>query len=165
MRLGTFTLRSGATSSYYIDLRLITLSPDGLALAARLLLESLPGDIAAVGGPTMGADPIAAGICLLSGQLGRPLPAFLVRKETKDHGRGRRVEGPVGRGLRVAVVEDTVTTGGALADAIAAVEDAGMVVGAVRCIVDREAGGLDALRARGYDARALFTAGDLGLGR
>lgn len=163
VRRGTVTLRSGATSTYYIDCRLVTLSPDGLALVARLLLESLPGDVQAVGGPTMGADPIAAGVCLLSGQAGRPLPAFLVRKETKDHGQGRRIEGPVQAGLRVAVLEDTVTTGGALASAIAAVEQAGMSVGAVRCIVDRQAGGLDALRARGYDARALFTATDLDL--
>lgn len=164
VRHGAITLRSGATSTWYIDCRVVTLSPDGLALVARLLLESLPRNIQAVGGPTLGADPIVAGVCLLSGQVGRPLPAFIVRKEAKDHGRGKRIEGPVGAGLRVAVVEDTVTTGGALTDAIAAVEQAGMVVGAVRCIVDREAGGLSALRARGYDARALFTATDLDLG-
>ena len=163
VRRSTVTLRSGATSTYYIDCRVLTLSPDGLALVARLMLESLPAAIQAVGGPTLGADPIAAGICLLSGLSGRPLPAFLVRKEAKEHGRGRRIEGPVEAGLRVAVVEDTVTTGGALADAISAVEEAGMVVGAVRCIVDREAGGLDALRARGYDAQALFGASELGL--
>ena len=163
VRHGAITLRSGATSNYYIDCREVTLSPDGLALVARLMLESLPNTVQAVGGPTLGADPIAAGICLLSGQMGRPLPAFIVRKEAKDHGRGKRIEGPVGAGLCVAVVEDTVTTGGALAEAISAVEAAGMVVGAVRCIVDREAGGLEALRARGYDAYALFTASDLGL--
>lgn len=163
VRHGAITLRSGAVSNYYIDCREITLSPDGLALVARLLLESLPAEIEAVGGPTLGADPIAAAICLHSGQVGRPLPAFIVRKEAKDHGRGKRIEGPVRTGLRVAVVEDTVTTGGALAEAISAVEAAGMAVGAVRCIVDREAGGLEALRERGYDARALFTAHDLGL--
>jgi orotate phosphoribosyltransferase len=163
VRRGAVTLRSGATSTYYIDCRVLTLSPDGLALVARLMLESLPADIQAVGGPTLGADPIAAGICLLSGQVGRPLPAFIVRKEAKEHGRGQRIEGPVEAGLRVAVVEDTVTTGGALQGAIAAVEEAGMVVGAVRCIVDRETGGLDALRARGYNAQALFGASDLGL--
>src|SRR5205807_7906769 len=98
---------------------------------------------------------------LLGGQVGRPLPAFIVRKVARGHGRGRRIEGPVEAGRRVAVVEDTVTTGGARQGAIAAVEEAGMVVGAVRCIVDREAGGLDALRVRGYDTQALFTAGDL----
>lgn len=163
VRRGAITLRSGATSTYYIDCREVTLAPDGLALVARLMLESLPAEIQAVGGPTLGADPIAAGICLLSGQMGRPLPAFIVRKEAKDHGRGKRIEGPVSAGLRVAVVEDTVTTGGALMEALSAVEAAGMVAGAVRCIVDRESGGLDALRARGYDARALFTASDLGL--
>ena len=163
VRRGAITLRSGATSNYYIDCREVTLSPDGLALVARLLLQSLPPAIEAVGGPTLGADPIVAGICLLSGQVARPLPAFIVRKETKDHGRGKRIEGPVSAGQRVAVVEDTVTTGGALGAAISAVEEAGMVVGAVRCIVDREAGGLEALRGRGYDARALFTARDLGL--
>ena len=85
MRRGKVKLRSGATSAYYIDCRVLTLSPDGLALVAHLMLESLPADIRAVGGPTLGADPIAAGICLLSGQVGRPLPAFIVRKEAKEH--------------------------------------------------------------------------------
>lgn len=163
IRRGAVTLRSGATSNFYIDCRLVTLSPDGLALAARLLLESLPDGIQAVGGPPRAADPIAAGMCLLSGQMGRPLSAFLVRKEVKDHGSGKRIEGPVDAGMHVAVVEDTVTTGGSLVEAIDVIEEAGMTVGAVRCIVDREAGGLDALLARGYDVRALFTAHDLGL--
>lgn len=160
---GSFTLRSGATSSYYIDCRMVTLAPDGLALVARLMLQSLPDDIQAVGGPPRAADPIAIGICLASGQAGRPLPAFLVRKEAKDHGRGKRIEGPVEPGLRVALVEDAVTSGGSLLEAIEIVEEAGMTVGAVRCIVDRGAGGLDALRARGYEAQALFTARDLDL--
>ena len=160
---GSFTLRSGATSNYYIDCRPLALSPDGLALIAGLILDSLPDGIQAVGGPTLGADPIAAGICLLSGQVGRALPAFIVRKEAKEYGGGKRIEGNARPGLRVVVVEDTVTTGGALMNAIDEVEDAGMTVGAVRCIVDREAGGLDTLRARGYDARALFTVTELGL--
>lgn len=163
VRRGAVTLRSGATSNFYIDCRLVTLSPDGLALAARLLLESLPDGIQAVGGPPRAADPIAVGMCLLGGQMGCPLSAFLVRKEVKDHGSGKRIEGPVDAGMRVAVVEDTVTTGGSLVEAIDVIEGAGMTVGAVRCIVDREAGGLDALRARGYDVRALFTAHELGL--
>jgi orotate phosphoribosyltransferase len=162
---GAVTLSSGATSTWYIDCRLVTLSPNGLALAARLILESLPPEIQAVGGPPRAADPLAAGICLLSLQLGRPLPAFMVRKEAKDHGRGKRIEGPVAPGLRVAVVEDTVTSGSSLLEAIVIMEEEGLTVGAVRCLVDREAGGLDAVRARGYEAQALFTASDLGLGR
>jgi orotate phosphoribosyltransferase len=161
---GAITLRSGATSTWYVDCRLVTLSSDGLALVAHLLLEGLPDDIQAVGGPTLGADPIVAGVCLLSGQRGRPMAGFIVRKEAKEHGQGRRIEGPVRVGMRVAVTEDTVTTGGALLAALDAVEEAGLVVGAVRCIVDRGAGGLDAVRERGYDAAALFTASDLGLG-
>jgi orotate phosphoribosyltransferase len=161
---GAVTLSSGATSTWYIDCRLVTLSPNGLALAARLMLESLPPEIQAVGGPPRAADPLAVGICLLSLQLGRPLPAFMVRKEAKGHGRGKRIEGPVAPGMRVAVVEDTVTTGGSLLEAIAIMEGEGLTVGAVRCLVDREAGGLDAVRARGYQAQALFTASDLGLG-
>ena len=160
---GTFTLRSGATSSYYIDCRMVTLAPDGLALVARLMLESLPPEVQAVGGPPRAADPIAIGICLVSGQMGRPLPAFLVRKEAKDHGRGKRVEGPVAPGLRVALVEDAVTSGGSLLEAADIVEEAGMTVAAVRCIGDRAAGGMEALRARGYDTQALFTAHDLDL--
>ncbi len=161
VRRGVFTLASGATSSYYIDCRAVTLSPDGLALVARLLLESLPDGIEAVGGPPRAADPLAIGLCLLSGQTGRPLPAFMVRKEPKSHGTGKRVEGPVRAGLRVAVVEDTVTSGGSIVEAIVAIEEEGLIVGAVRCLVDREAGGLDVLRARGYDAQALFTASEL----
>src|SRR5256885_4741548 len=149
VRRGVVTLRSGATSSYYIDCRVLTLSPDGLALVARLMLESLPAGIQAVGGPTLGADPIAAGICLLSGLSGRPLPAFLVRKEAKEHGRGRRIEGPVGAGLRVAVVEDTVTTGGAPQGAIAAVEEAGKGGWAPRRPVGRGGRGVAAPRPRG----------------
>ncbi len=167
VRRGVFILSSGATSSYYIDCRMVTLSPDGLALVARLLLESLPEGIEAVGGPPRAADPLAIGMCLLSGQAGwgagQPLPAFMVRKEPKGHGTGKRVEGPVREGLRVALVEDTVTSGGSLLEAVAAVEEEGLTVGAVRCIVDREAGGLDVLRARGYDTRALFTVSELGL--
>ena len=167
VRRGVFTLSSGATSTYYIDCRTVTLSPDGLALVASLLLESLPESIEAVGGPPRAADPLAIGMCLLSGQragaYSRPLPAFMVRKEPKSHGTSKRVEGPVREGLRVALVEDTVTSGGSLIEAIDAVEEAGMTVGAIRCIVDREAGGLDILRARGYDAAALFTASELGL--
>src|SRR2546423_10616682 len=108
VRRGAVTLRSGATSSYYIDCRVLTLSPDGLALVARLMLESLPAGIQAVGGPTLGADPIAAGICLLSGLSGRSLPAFLVRKEAKRHGRGRRITGPVGARRGLAGVDETV---------------------------------------------------------
>jgi len=162
---GTFTLSSGATSSYYIDCREVTLSPDGLALVAQLIGQSLPPDIEAVGGPPRAADPVAVGVCLWSAQAGHPYPlsAFMVRKEPKSHGRGKRIEGPARAGMRVAIVEDAVTSGGSILEAIEAVEAEGLTVGAVRCIVDREAGGLDTLRARGYDARALFTATELGL--
>jgi len=160
---GQFTLSSGATSTYYIDCREVTLSPDGLALVSRLVLDSLPDDVEAVGGPPRAADPVAIGVSFLSGQSGRPLSAFMVRKEAKTHGRGRRVEGPLRRGMRVAVVEDAVTSGGSLLEAIDILEAEGLVVVAVRCIVDREAGGLERVRARGLDARALFTANDLGL--
>jgi len=160
---GHFTLSSGATSTYYIDCREVTLSPDGLALAARLVLDSLPDDVEAVGGPPRAADPVAIGVSFLSGQGGRPLSGFMVRKEAKTHGRGRRVEGPLRQGMRVAVVEDAVTSGGSLLEAIDILEDEGLVVVAVRCLVDREAGGLERVRARGFDARALFTASDLGL--
>lgn len=163
VRRGTFTLSSGATSTYYIDCREVTLSPEGLALVARLLLDSLPDGIDAVGGPPRAADPLSIGICLLSGQAGHPLPAFMVRNEPKAHGTGKRIEGPIRPGMRVAVVEDAVTSGGSTLEAISIVEDAGLVVDAVRCIVDREAGGLDFLRTRGYDARALYTVSELGL--
>jgi orotate phosphoribosyltransferase len=158
LRRGTFVLTSGKTSDYYLDCRLVTLDPEGLHHLSRLIVEDLRGtDVAAVGGMTLGADPIAAGVALISHLAGRPLRAFIVRKETKGHGAQKRIEGAPIAGDRVAVVEDVLTTGGSAREAIAQAEAAGAKVARVYCLVDRREGGGEALRAAGYDVRPLFT--------
>jgi orotate phosphoribosyltransferase len=157
LRRGSFVLASGKTSDFYLDCRLVTLDPEGLFLLSRLILEDLKDTaIEAVGGLTLGADPIAAGVAALSHLEGKPVRAFLVRKEMKSHGTQKRIEGaPIG-GARVAVVEDTMTTGGSAREAIAQAEAAGAKVDRVYCLVDRLEGGGAELRSKGYDVRAIF---------
>ncbi|MBI4564963.1 MAG: orotate phosphoribosyltransferase [Planctomycetes bacterium] len=157
LRRGTFTLASGKTSDYYLDCRLVTLDPEGLYLMSRLILHDLAGaGVEAVGGLTLGADPIAAGVAVLSHLEGRPVRAFIVRKETKAHGTQKRIEGSLEPGARVAIVEDVMTTGGSAKQAIEEVEKAGAKVVKVYCLIDRLEGGGQDLRARGYDVKALF---------
>ncbi len=151
-------LASGKLSDFYIDGKKITLEPEGLYLFARLVIravEDLP-EVSAVGGLTLGADPIAAAVCALSHPLGRPLKAFIVRKEAKGHGTGRRIEGSISAGEKVVIVEDTITTGASCLRAIRAVEEAGAAVRAVVALVDREDPEADAFR-RSYEVRPLFT--------
>lgn len=160
---GEFTLRSGRTSGYYIDARQVTLHPEGAYLVARLILERVRGSgVTAVGGPTLGADPIVGAVCALGCLEGQPLAGFIVRKEAKDHGMGRSVEGPLARGARVAVVEDTVTTGGELLRAIERVRaDFDAEIAKVIVLVDREEGAREALAAAGCDLEAIFTVREL----
>src|SRR5919204_6594373 len=143
-RRGQFTLASGRHSTLYIDARLTTMSPEGLALIGPLGLGALREagwDVDAVGGLTLGADPIAYAISYASAQGGAPLRAFTVRKEAKGHGTGRLIEGPFRAGDRVAVVEDVITTGGSALRAAEAVRAAGGTVAGVLALVDREEGG------------------------
>jgi orotate phosphoribosyltransferase len=157
LRRGRFTLASGKESDYYLDCRLVTLDPEGLFLLSRLILEDLKEtQVEAVGGLTLGADPIAAGVAALSHLEGRPVRAFLVRKETKAHGAQKRIEGAPLSGAKVAVVEDVMTTGGSAREAIAQAEAAGAKVERVYCLVDRLEGGGQELRSKGYDVRAIF---------
>jgi orotate phosphoribosyltransferase len=134
------TLASGKKSTFYIDGKKVTLHPEGLWLIARLLLDVLAGEprITAVGGLTLGADPIASAVAALSHETGQNLKAFLVRKEPKDHGTGSRIEGELEPGEQVAIVEDTVTTGASARKAIDAVRAAGAVPALVLAIADRE---------------------------
>lgn len=155
-RRGTFTLASGRTSDLYIDARLTTMSPDGLALIGPLaldLLAELGWQVDAVGGLTLGADPIAYAVAYAS-TLGRApaawVRAFTVRKQAKTHGTGQRIEGPFRTGDRVAVVEDVITTGGSALQAIEAVRAAGGVVVGVLAVVDREEGGSTAIEAAAH---------------
>ncbi len=163
-RTGDFTLASGAKSRYYIDARTTTTSAEGQALIAPLLLRALDEagiEPLAVGGLTMGADPIAYAIAHRSYLDGRPIDAFTVRKEPKGHGRGRQVEGCLEEGQAVVVVEDVITTGNSALRACRAVEDEGARVQAVLALVDREEGGRAALEGEGYRVIALVTLSEL----
>lgn len=157
---GEFVLASGQTSSYYFDGRLLTLSPEGANLAAQALLPAVrEAGAQAVGGPAVGAVPLVAAIAMLSGQDGgAPVPGFFVRKEAKDHGAGKAIEGPLPPGARVAVVDDVCSTAGSLYMAIEAAEAAGHEVVLAACILDRAQGGADRLRADGYRFHAVLAA-------
>jgi len=166
VRHGDFTLASGARSTYYIDARPTTMSAEGLHLIGRLGLAAVRAQgwaPAAVGGLTMGADPVAYAVALASRTHPPVIDAFCVRKEAKGHGTKRRVEGNFRAGDAVVVVEDVITSGGSALQAITAVEAEGGRVLGVLAVVDREQGGLDALTARGYAVAALTTVTDLGL--
>ena len=163
-RRGQFTLSSGRTSSLYIDARLTTMSPDGLALigpTALAAIEDAGWRVDAVGGLTLGADPVAYAIAYASALAGRPVRAFTVRKEAKAHGTGRLIEGPFREGDRVAVVEDVITTGGSALRAMEAVRAAGGHVAGVLAVVDREEGGREAIEAAGAPVIALVRARDV----
>jgi orotate phosphoribosyltransferase len=161
---GTFTLASGKQSSLYIDARLTTMSPDGLALIGALGLDALRGAgwrVTAVGGLTLGADPIAYAISYASASSSTPIRAFTVRKEAKAHGTGRLIEGPFETGDDVAVIEDVITTGGSALKAIGAVRAAGGTVRGVLALVDREEGGREALEATGVPVLSLVRAAEI----
>ena len=157
---GEFKLSSGEASNFYFDGRLLTLSPRGADLVARALLPWVRAAGAdAVGGPTLAADPMVAALAMLSQQDGgKPIPAFIVRKETKEHGAGRLIEGPLPPNAKVAIVDDTCTTGGSLFHAINAAEQAGCSVVLVAAILDRRQGGSDRLREAGYPFQVLLEA-------
>lgn len=161
---GTFTLASGRQSSLYIDARVTTMSPEGLSLIGPLGLDAIREIgwvVDSVGGLTLGADPIACAISYASASTPTPLRAFTVRKEAKTHGTGKLIEGPFRPGDRVAVIEDTITTGGSARRAIDAVRDAGGIVAGVLALVDREEGGREALEALGLVVVSLVRARDI----
>lgn len=161
---GRVVLSSGKTSDYYLDCKLTTLDPEGALLTGQAILELLAerGIAAeAIGGLSMGADPVVSAVVIASQLAGRPLPGFLVRKERKPHGRQKRIEGFEGRpGARVVVVDEVCTTGQSTLEAIAAVEEQRWQVAAVVSLVDRQEGGSAALAAV-YNYLAVFTATDL----
>ena len=162
---GPFTLRSGAVSDWYIDARRTTLSGYGARLVGEAVYGLLEPGVEAVGGMTMGADPIAVAVAYYAAGQGRNLRAFSVRKRDKEHGAGGRLAGPVERGDRVAVVEDTVTTGGALAEAMEAVRAAGLEAAQILVLVDRSQGAAAARTEQwGIPYQALATPADLGVG-
>jgi orotate phosphoribosyltransferase len=162
---GKVILTSGKESDFYIDCRPVTLHPEGAYLVGKLLYERLQDSqeiVQGVGGMTMGADPIATAVSLTSFLEGRPVPAFIIRKEPKRHGRGLWIEGisNLPEGTAVAIVEDVVTTGGSTIRAIERAKEEGLKVVKVLALVDREEGGRDNLKKLGYKLESLFTRKD-----
>lgn len=166
VRRGTFTLASGRVSSFYIDARRTTMAGEGQVLIGDLALARLRArrwDPAAVGGLTLGADPVAYAIAAAAHRAGLALDAFTVRKQTKAHGTGSRIEGCFAPGAAVVIAEDVITTGQSALEAVRAVEQEGGRVLGVIAVVDRSEGGRVALETAGYAVDALFTTHDLGL--
>jgi orotate phosphoribosyltransferase len=161
---GKVTLSSGREADYYVDLRRVTLSGRAAPLVGRVLLE-LTKDLEydAVGGLTMGADPVATAMLHAAAAQGRELDAFVVRKEAKAHGLQRQIEGPDVSGRRVLVLEDTSTTGGSPLAALHAVREAGATPVAVVVIADRDTGAAAKIEAEGVPYRYAYSLGDLGL--
>jgi orotate phosphoribosyltransferase len=161
---GDYTLSSGKKSSYYIDLRLITMSSEGAYLIANILFDELKDEkIDSIGGLTMGADPIAAAYAAISFLRGKPSSAFIIRKEEKKHGKGKLIEGPLKKGARVVIVDDVATSGGSLIKAIDAAEKEGCTVVKVMSLVDRNEGASAELAKRGFPLHSLYDLKDLGV--
>lgn len=164
VKWGSFVLASGKQSDVYVDARLTTMSPDGMVLIGQLGLEAVSAQgwkPNSIGGLTMGADPVSFAISHTSQLKGKPIRAFSVRKEAKTHGTGNRIEGPFTAGDQVVIVEDVITTGKSALQAIDALEAAGGTILGVLAIVDRQDGGNEAIRARGYPTIALTTIAEL----
>jgi orotate phosphoribosyltransferase len=162
MRFGEFVLSSGATSNYYIDVRKTSLHPDGLKLISELFYEVLQADnITAVGGLTLGADPLVAGVMLHAARVGRPIEGFLVRRTTKDHGLRGQVEGNLAGHKRVAILDDVITSGESALIAAEAAESYRAEIVRVLAVVDREQGASQIFQQHGYPFTPLFSIGEL----
>lgn len=162
VRTGDFVLKSGRRSTWFIDAKQTTCSPEGMLLVAEAALAELPDDVTAVGGLTMGADAAAFAIAAVAATQGRMLRAFSVRKDVKDHGGGGRIAGALEPGDRVAITEDAVTRGVSMLEAAEVVRQAGAVPVLLLPVVDR-GGTVTAMAAeQGIAVRALVTAPDLG---
>ncbi|MCX5726583.1 MAG: orotate phosphoribosyltransferase [Candidatus Saganbacteria bacterium] len=155
IKLGEFTLASGAKSNFYIDCRKVTLHPAGAKLIAKIVLDKIKGKkVDAIGGLTLGADPIVSSVVALS-----DIPGFIVRKKEKEHGTKQKIEGIIGKGWRVVIVEDVATRGTSAMQAIEAAEEAGAKVVKVIAVVDREEGAAEALA--NYDFDPIFKKSEL----
>jgi orotate phosphoribosyltransferase len=155
---GDFVLASGLKADHFFDMKMVTLSPEGAYLVGKVIFDVLKDiDVAAVGGLTLGADPIVTAVSVVSYMEGRPIPAFIERGAVKDHGTMKNIEGYVaGKGMPVVIVEDVITKGGATMKAVEIAEEAGCRVERVIALLDRQAGGSDEVRRRGYDFTALL---------
>jgi orotate phosphoribosyltransferase len=166
LKFGDFTLVSGKKATYYLDGKQVTLDSSGARLIAEGILDLLADHLPlprAVGGMSIGADPISAAVITMAGVRGIPLVGFMVRKEAKGHGTKRFIEGPVAAGDTVAIVEDVVTTGGSSLEAIERCEEFGLRVARVVAIIDRCEGGREAFTQRGYPFASLLSIRDLGI--
>ncbi len=166
---GRVTLASGKEADYYVDLRRVTLHHRAAPLIGHLMLDLLEeaglgvAEVDAVGGLTLGADPVATALLHAAASRGQDLDAFVVRKESKAHGLQRRIEGPDVAGRRVVAVEDTSTTGGSVMTAVEALREAGAEVAGVAVIVDRDTGACERIEAEGLTYLHLFNLTDLNL--
>jgi len=163
-RLGDFTLSSGKKSDYYVDCRTATTDAEGLYNISELFfdyLEKQKLEIDAVGGLTLGADPIVGGMVALSAKRKKPVQGFIVRKEAKGHGTGKLIEGNLKSGWKVAIIEDVITTGASALKAIQAAKDSGAEIKIILAVVDREEGGREEISRLGLPIFSLFTATEL----
>lgn len=165
LKFGQFTLASGKKATYYLDGKQVTLDPHGARLVAEGILDLLAAGPMpdAVGGMSIGADPITAAVVTMSAVRNTPIPGFMVRKESKGHGTNQYIEGPVKPGQNVVIVEDVVTTGGSSLTAIERCEAYGLKVVKVLAIIDRMEGGAEAFTKRGYELASLLTIRDFGI--
>ena len=154
---GEFTLTSGKKSDYYFEGKRLTLSPEGAYLTGKVVFDELADvGVDAIGGVAIGGYPMVAAVALVSHLEGKPIPSFVVREETKEHGTRRKIEGGLKEGSRVAIVDDVITTGGSVGRAIEAAEAANCKVVKVIVLVDRHEGGSDKLKKKGYDFTAII---------
>ena len=164
LKFGDFTLASGKKATYYLDGKQITLHSEGLRLVSEGLLALMQGvDATAIGGMSIGADPIVGGMLAIAAGQGRDLAGFLVRKESKGHGTQKYIEGPVTPGQKVVIVEDVVTTGGSSILAAERAQEFGLEVVLVLAIIDRMEGGRQNFEKAGYPFKSLLTIADFGI--
>lgn len=160
---GDFTLSSGLKTNYYFDGRVVTLSPKGAYLVGKRIFDLITDlKIDAIGGPSLGADPIVTAVALISHLERKPIPAFIIREKTKRHGTQKEIEGNLPKGGRVAIVDDALTTGSSILRAIKAVEKQGCQVVKIIVLVDRQQGGSEGLRKLGYNLTAIFRTDESG---
>ncbi|MDD5129632.1 MAG: orotate phosphoribosyltransferase [Candidatus Omnitrophica bacterium] len=166
LKRGKFILSSGKESNYYLDGRIITLSPQGAYLTANIILGMLKDDVFdAIGGPTLGADPITGALAAISYINRQPVNTFIVRKQAKEHGTQQQVEGPaLKKGSRVVLVDDVATSGKAILEAKQALDKIGVIAEKAIVIVDRNQGAAESLAKAGLKLESIFKIADFGLG-
>jgi orotate phosphoribosyltransferase len=159
----TIILSSGKESDFYVDARRVTLNPAGVTLCATIILEMIKNDrVDAVGGPTLGADPLVGAIGVLSHQAGRPVNTFIIRKAPKPHGKQQQIEGPLlTPRSRVVIIDDVATTGKAFLESLDVLQKMGIKPLKAICLVDRNEGAKEALKVRGCELQSIFNISEI----